>query len=106
MTFSIGDRVISERVRGRIGIIVRVRKLAALFLVDYSRNLRVWIDDEDLHPAVESRAPMPPNGRSWFDARELPKAALDRQTEIARIRELTTINGNGQARRVPRGAAR
>src|SRR5580704_2308715 len=88
MTFSIGDRVISGRVRGRIGLVVRIRKLAALCLVQFSPNLRMWIDEEDMQPAPASMAPPnPENCRRWFDGHVLSKDELDRHAAIIEIRE-------------------
>lgn len=60
MTFATGDKVISDRVQGRVGTVVRVRKLRRLYLVTWSKNISFWLDGQDLQPApatAEGREP-------------------------------------------------
>ena len=81
MRFSIGDRVISDRVRGHVGRVVRVKKLRGLCLVTWSKNISTWLDGEDLQPAPLSTAAVPVTLKGgWFNSRAYRKLALDMVT--------------------------
>ena len=51
MAFSIGQRVTCERLPGRVGVVVALKKLRGLALVAWNRNFRAWIDEESLEAA-------------------------------------------------------
>lgn len=48
VAFSIGDQVACSRFGDRVGRIVRVRKLCGMCLIEWSRNFRSWIDEDEL----------------------------------------------------------
>ena len=91
MTFSIGHKVTSKRVRDRVRRMIVLKRMHRQEPVQHSPNLRLWIDEEDLQPVAASRtATVPENCRRWSVGRNLTKQEIDRRTEITEARELMT----------------
>ena len=64
MTFSIGHKVTSKRVRDRVRRMIVLKRMHRQDPVQHSPNLRLWIDEEDLQPVGASRtATVPENCR-------------------------------------------